>query len=95
MSSSEALARLKNWQRASKALVCPSVTFKTGTRLFEVRVSVLSVDESTLVLSNLEPPHDTEALDLAGVTFSSDEFGVPDLRLTFPDGKSLYLIEEE
>jgi hypothetical protein len=93
MSSSEGVERLKNWQRTEKALVLPSVSWKGTMRIFEVRAKVAFVDESTLVLVNLDAPGETETVPLRDVAFrSTDE---SDLELTLVDGKKLYLCEEE
>jgi len=92
MSSSEGLERLKNWQRAEKALVLPSV--KSGTWLFEVGVKVLSVDDSTLVLAKFDSPSEIEKIDIQGATFSSDK-DEADLQLTLTDGKKVYLCEKD
>ena len=93
MSSFEGLLRLKNWQKAEKALVLPSVSWKGAIRIFEVRVKVAFADESTLVLVNLDAPGETETISLRDVAFGcTDE---SDLELTLADGTKLHLREEE
>ncbi len=95
MSSSEGLARLKNWQRAEKALVVPSVSWKGATRIFEVRVKVAFVDESGLVLVSLDTPGEAEAVDLRGAGFACSDKAGTDLELTLCDGKRILLVEED
>lgn len=95
MSSSEALERLKNWQRAEKALVVPSVSWKGPVRIFEVRVKVLSVDDSTLRLLNLDDEQ-IKTIDIRGAAFASTpNASALDLELVLADGTKLYLREEE
>ena len=94
MSSSEGLERLKNWQRTEKALVLPSVSSKGTIRVFEVRVKVAFVDESTLVLVNLDRPGETETIDLRGATFASTGESTSDLEVTLAIGQKTYLREE-
>jgi hypothetical protein len=95
MSSSEGLLRLKNWQKAEKALVTPSFSWKGAIRVSEARVKVAFVDESSLVLVNLDRPRQTETVLLRDAGFAcTDESGV-DLEVTLVDGKKLYLREEE
>jgi hypothetical protein len=93
MSSSEGLARLKNWQSAEKALVVPSISWKGAMRIFEVRVIVASVDESTLVLVRLDPAGETKTFSLRDAAFGSTDEA--DLELTLIDGNKLHLREEE
>lgn len=42
MSSSDGVARLKNWQKAEKALVVPSFSWKGAIRVSEARVAGLN-----------------------------------------------------
>ena len=96
MSSSEGLDRLKNWQRAEKALVSPSISWKGTVRIFEVRVKVLSVDDSTLTLSILDSPGETRTIDIRDAAFSSTaDVSALDLQLILADGGKLYLREED
>lgn len=93
MSSSEGLERLKNWQKAEKALVVPSVSWKGSIRISEARAWVAFVDESKLLLARLDAPSETKELSLRGVAFGcTDE---SDLELTLVDGTKVYLHEED
>ena len=94
MSSSDGVLRLKNWQSAEKALVVPSINWKGNIRFVEVRVRVGFVDESTLVLVNLDAAGEVETLSLRNATFSCTGGLEGDLEMTFADGKKLYLREE-
>jgi hypothetical protein len=95
MSSSEGLERLKNWQRAEKALVLPSVSWKGTTRIFEVRVRVAFVNEFALVLIDLDAPGASETIDLREAAFASTDEFTADLEVTLATGKKVYLREEE
>lgn len=92
MSSLEGLERLKNWQRTATPLVLSSVHLKGKMDFFECAVTVTFVDDSRLVLSNMDSPNEAERLNLNGVDFSCTQ--PSDLVLTFPDGGQSVLYEK-
>jgi hypothetical protein len=66
-----------------------------GIGVFEVRVKVSFVDESKLVLVNIDAPDQVETYDLAGATFLETELSEPNLQVTLTSGVSRLLIEED
>ena len=94
MSSADGLERLKNWKSAETALLLVSASLKGRIDIFDVRVRVLFVDESILVLLNLDAPGDAKTFDLRGATFSCSDSRIADLELILATGTKPLLREE-
>jgi hypothetical protein len=89
-STEAALERLRNWYKAGTELMLTSVSV-TDRKLFEVRVRIAAVDSSTVILSKIDAPGQTETLDLRGAAFAEADLDTPNLHVTFADGKNTIL----
>jgi hypothetical protein len=93
MSSEDGSTILKNWQRTGHAAVLRSA-LKGAKRLFEVRVKVLSVDESTLMLEGIDPPNEIETVDLSGAEIGVSESDERGVHITLSGGEHVFIREE-
>lgn len=95
MMLAEALERLRKWKSDSVPVLVPSFTWSAPTPIDERTCKVLSVDESTLVLSTRDTrPLETVILDLRGATFSESP-ELFDLEMVLKDGSKIYLIQKD
>jgi hypothetical protein len=81
MTSIVGLEILKKWKQAGTVLLVPSASFKGRTQIFEAHVKILSVDESTLVLTPVDAADDDATFDICGAEFA--ETPMDGVELTF------------